>query len=385
MAIKIFSLEMLFGKTFYGKVTLIFLTGVPETIFFQVLSRTRPKMTTLFPACFYSRLRTAALFSIFTLLTIIDLHSAELVDRVVAVVNDEVITMSEVNEEGKGFFKKITEQAPATQMEEALGRAREEVLNNLIDKKLIAQEALKQNVSVSDEELQAAAEQMLSNNKITRETLDNQLAQMGMTYEAYLGTLRNQILQSKLVNYEIRSKIIITDNMILDYYDTHYTKHVSQGGYYLMQMGFIWGKDSTANGSAPAKYADKIDAKKRAERVRDLVLSGQDFRTLAQKFSDLPSAADGGDIGVFEEDEMAAYMREAVLKLNPGELSEVLETPSGYQFFKLLSSQDGQIVVQASFDSVKEEIRNKLYEEELKGEFDNWVKKIKEDAYIKKL
>lgn len=342
-------------------------------------------MIRLFSACSFFRLPTAALFILFTSLITTNLHSAELVDRVVAVVNDDVITMSEVDEEGKGFFKKITEQAPIAQQEDALRRAREEVLNNLIDKKLISQVAAKQNVSVSEEELQAAAEQMLINNKIDRETLDAQLAQMGMPYESYLGTLRNQILQSKLVNYEIRSKIIITDNMILDYYDTHYTKHVSQGGYYLMQMGFIWGRGSGTNGSVPAKYADKVDAKKRAERVRNLVLNGQDFRTLAQKFSDLPSAADGGDLGVFEEDEMAPYMRNAVLKLNPGEISEVIETPSGYQFFKLLSSQDGQIVVQASFESVKEEIRNKLYEEQLKSEFDLWVKKLKEDAYIKKL
>ncbi len=342
-------------------------------------------MTRRSSVCFFSRPRPIILFLLFASLAAGELHSAELVDRVVAVVNDEVITMSEVNEEGKGFFKKVTDQAPAAQLEEALRRAREEVLDNLIDKKMMAQEAAKQNVSVSEEELQAAAEQMLFNNKITRETLDAQLAQMGMAYDSYLDTLRNQILQSKLVNYEIRSKIIITDDMILDYYDTHYTKHVSQGGYYIMQMGFTWGKNSAARSSAPAKYADKMDAQKRAERVRELLLNGQDFRTLAQKFSDLPSAADGGDLGVFQEDEMAPYMQKVILKLSPGEISEVIETPSGYQFFKLLSSQDGQIVVQASFESVKDEIRNKLYEQELAGQFDDWIKKLKEDAYIKKL
>jgi peptidyl-prolyl cis-trans isomerase SurA len=312
------------------------------------------------------------------------LNAAQLVDRVVAVVNDDVITMSEVNDEGKGYFKKINEQAPPTQLEDALTRAREEVLGNLIDKKLIAQEAAKQGVSVSDEEVQAAAEQMLIGNKITREMLETQLGQMGMTYDAYLNTLHNQILQSKLVNYEIRSKIIITDDMILDYYDANYTRHVSDGGYYLMQMGFIWGT-SDDNASVAVKYADKMDAKKRAERVHALVIGGQDFRSLAQKFSDLPSAADGGDLGVFQKDDMAPYMQDAILKLNPGEISEVIETPSGYQFFKLLSSQDGQIVVQASFGSVKEEIREKLYDQKLKEQFDEWVINIKEQAYIKKL
>ncbi len=293
--------------------------------------------------------------------------------------------MSEVNEKGKSFFKKITEQAPSAQVEDALRRAREEILNNLIDKKLVAQEAAKQRVAVSDEELAAAAEQMLSSNNITRDMLDAQLGQMGMTYDGYLDTLHDQILQSKLINYEIRSKIIITDDMILDYYDTHYTKHVSGGGYYLMQMGFIWGKGSASDASAPVQYTDKMDAKKRADRVHALVADGQDFRTLAQKFSDLPSAADGGDLGVFQKDDMAPYMQDAILKLSPGEISEVIETPSGYQFFKLLSSEDGQIVVQASFSLVKEEIRNKLYDQELKGAFDEWVENIKKEAYIKKL
>ncbi len=310
--------------------------------------------------------------------------AAQLVDRVVAIVNEEVITMSEVNEEGKDHFKKIKNQAPPSQVEDALSHAREEILGNLIDKKLIAQEAAKTGVSVSQGELQAAMQQMLDNNKITKETLLVQLEKMGMDLDSLLDNLQNQILQSKLVNYEIRSKIIITDNMILDYYDTNYTKHISGGGYYLLQMGFVW-KKSGQQASAPNQDADKMDARKRAERVHALVSNGQDFRILAKKFSDLPSASDGGDLGVFQEDEMAPHMRDAVLKLEPGAISEIVTTPSGYQFFKLLSSKDGQIVVQASFASAKEEIRAKLYDEQLKGQFNEWVKNIKEQAYIKRL
>ncbi len=334
------------------------------------------------PLCSRALLTAIVLIAISPLTSSLD--AAQLVDRVVAVVNDDVITMSEVNSEGASYFRQINEKAPPAQVEDALARAREEVLDSLIDKKLIAHEAEKQNVTVSDEEVQAAAEQMLINNKITREILETQLAQTGMTYESYLNSLRNQILQSKLINYEIRSRIIITNDMVLDYYDTHYTKHISEGGYYLMQMGFIWGK-SSGNQSDAVKYADKMDAKKRAERVHALVTGGQDFRILAQKFSDLPSAADGGDLGIFQKEDMAPYMQDAILDLKPGSVSEIIETPSGYQFFKLLSSQDGQIVVQASFDSVKEEIRKKLYDEQLKKQFDEWVMDIKNNAYIDKL
>jgi peptidyl-prolyl cis-trans isomerase SurA len=308
---------------------------------------------------------------------------AELVDRVVAVVNDDVITMSEINEEGKGFFKKITEQAPADELATVLKRAREEVLDGLIDKKLIAQEAAKQKVTVSDEELEAARKQVIASNNMSPEQFRDQLKNMGMTEEVYRENLRNQILQSKLLTHEVRSKIIISDDMVLDYYDTRYTNRVEKGGYHLLQMGFLWKKDPRNPGKIDS--ASKLEARKKAERVHGLLESGQEFSDLARKFSELPSAGDGGNIGAFQKEDMADYMKGAIDSLAPGQVSKVVETPDGYQFFKLLSAQAGGIVVQAPYESVKEEIKKTLYEEKLKEEFEAWVKKIKVSAYIKKM
>jgi len=220
-------------------------------------------------------------------------------------------------------------------------------------------------------------------NQMSPEQFRDQLKKAGMTEAVYRENLRNQMLQSKLLNYEVRSKIIITDDMILDYYDTHYTNQVAEGGYYMLQMGFVAKKDSQSSGKVDA--ASMLEAKKRAERVLSLVESGQDFSSLAKKFSELPSAADGGNIGTFQEDEMAENMRAAVTSLKPGQVSKLVETPDGYQFFKLLSSQEGGVVVQAPYDSVKEEIKKTLYDEKLKAEFEAWVKKIKDAAYIKKM
>ncbi len=87
---------------------------------------------------------------------------------------------------------------------------------------------------------------------------------------------------------------------------------------------------------------------------------------MAEKFSDLPSASDGGDIGIFSLDEMAPAMRDAVATLNPGELSKIIETPAGYQFFKLLPGKENAKVDTAPSDAVKEEIREKIFEEKLK-------------------
>ena len=131
-------------------------------------------------------------------------------------------------------------------------------------------------------------------------------------------------------------------------------------------------------------YADKIDARRRAEEVRKLAEEGQDFRELAKIYSTLPSASDGGDIGVLQEDDMAADMRDAIVSLKPGQVSKILETPVGFQFFKLLASKEG-VDPASSYESAKNGIRDILYTKQLRKEFDTWLKDLKEQAYIKKM
>lgn len=308
---------------------------------------------------------------------------AEIVDRVVAEVNSEVITLSELEEEGQGLFRKIALEVPAQERLRAIEQVRKDILRSMVDRKLIEQEAAQQGIIVTEEEVDAAFNQMLEATRTSRETLLNELAQNGMDEQMYRTNLRSQIYQNRLLNREVRSKIIITEEAILDYYDTSYTKHIPEGGYYLLQLGIDWG-ETEGEDLDPAILAErKLSALERAERVHKLAVSGSDFRELARKFSDLPSAAEGGDIGVFEEDEMASYMKQAVTGLTPGQVSDIIETPVGFQFFKLLSSKEGGIVTQAPYSEVKEDIREILYNQELGKEFDNWIKSIRDKAYIK--
>lgn len=314
---------------------------------------------------------------ILLLTSIHPLYAADIVDRVVAVVNDDVITMSEVNQEGKALFRRIAEQIPPDRLEEALQQARQNVVEELIDKKILQQEARKYDLKVTDEEVDRALKRILERNNTTMEQFRSELAAMGMNEQQYRENLRSQILSSKLVNMEVRSKVIIPEEKIIDYYDTHYMERMGDGGYYLLQIGINIDPD------IPDPERARTEARKKAEQIRERALAGEDFKELAKKYSDLPSAADGGDIGVFKADEMAPAMREAVINLKPGEISAIVETTSGFQIFKLLSSKQGQIVARAPYDEVKEEIRNILYQQETKELFDHWLKKMRENAYIK--
>ncbi len=307
--------------------------------------------------------------------------SAEVVDKVVAVINDEVITLSELEEETNTVFKSITKENPEAPVAEALEKAREIALNSMIESRLIQQKATKYNVTVTDADVNAAYEKMRTGMSLDPDEFRHKLEISGLTEESYRIKLKEQILQSRLLSFDVRSKIIVSEEMILDYYDENYTSRVNEGSFYLLQIGMSWPKTDD-----PEKLAaDKKETRERAERVHKLAESGQDFKSLAEKFSDLPSASDGGDIGTFTVDEMARSMRDAVGSLKPGEISEIVETPTGYQFFKLLSGDKNAIVVTASYESVKEEIREKIFEEKLKAAYAEWVTKLKNEAYIKKL
>ena len=304
---------------------------------------------------------------------------ANIIDSCVAVINDDVITLSEVNEAGKPMFQRVAEQVPPEQLADALKQARQTVIEKLIEKRLLVQQAEQMQISVSDEDVERALAQILERNSTTMEQFKSELAKMGMDEQQYRENLRDQLLGSKLINYEVRSKVIVPEEKIIDYYDQHYTEQVGAGGYYILQIGVTLDKEGMPADPVEATKA----ARKKAERILSLAMGGQDFKQLARQYSDLPSAVDGGDIGAFQEDEMAEYMRDPVTSLKPGEISPVVESPNGYMLFKLLSSQEGKIITKVPYESVKEEIRNTLYQQEMEKRYDTWLEEIRNQAYIK--
>ena len=308
---------------------------------------------------------------------------AELLDRVVAVVNNDVITLSELEKEGAPFYREISAKTPATSLAETLQQAREHVLDRIIERRLITQKAKAGNISVSDAEVDAALEQMLAQSRLSKPEFLAKLKEDGLTETAYRENLRDQVLQTKVVNADVRSKVVITDEEITAYYAGHNTTQASSGGYYLLQIGISWktGRDS----SPETLETDKNSARKEAEKVLEMARDGEDFKALARKYSSMPSAADGGDIGVFQLDEMAPDMQQAVKNLKPDEVSDIIETPEGYQFFKLVNSEDGTKAAMTPPEQEKEEIRNKLYDQQLKKAYEEWMDNLKNEAYIQKL
>jgi len=303
---------------------------------------------------------------------------AKLVDKVVAVVNGEVITSTELDQASQIIVAKLRQTTPYAELEKALTEARKETLNELIEDLLIAQKAREFKIDVTTEQINNAIERIAADNGLTVAQLYKELAKSNITEEEYRRKLGNQIRRSKLLNYEVGSRIVISEEKARQYYDTVYTRQKIAGGYHIMQIGFTWGTEESSSST-------REGASQRAENIRKMVLEGQDFRELARSFSDLPSGKDGGDLGFFKEDEMAEYMQKIIVALQPGQISDVVEAPGSFQFFLLLDRNIGGKAEFAPFELVSGEIEGKLGQEELKKNYEKWMKELRDQALIKEL
>lgn len=304
-------------------------------------------------------------------------YGGDCVDRVVAVVNDDVILQTELEKAGGEYFERIRMKAPAGEVESAIEKARGEVLSSLIDNMIVKQKAAELGITVEEAEIDNAITQILSDNNATLEQFRKELAKVNVSMQDYRNNLRNQILQSRLVGQQVRSRIVIVEEDIREYYEKEYTQEKGESGYYILQIGFNWKNLVTLDG------VSQEEAREKAEAIRARVLAGESFGELARSYSDFPSATDGGNLGLIKKDEMAAYMRDAILSMHPGDISPIIETGSTFQFFKLLSSREGDLVVKAPYESVKDEIREILYRQEMEKDYKAWVENLREQAYIK--
>ncbi len=318
-------------------------------------------------------------FLVLLLLVIAAAASAEVVDQVAAVVNDDVITTSELEKEAQEQYRAAVQNGRDDDILTSMEIIREKALNSIIDRKLIEQKAKEMNVEVTEEEVEQAFNQNVARSGVPKEVFLYQMHNAGVREKSYRRNLHTSLLQAKLVNIDVHSKIVITNEMVKRYYQKHYVREIDGKVYSLLQMGFSWGVD------ADGRERSRENALELARKIRADVLIGKDFARLARKYSDLPSAVDGGDIGDFTLGDMTKQMADTVRDLRPSEVSDIVETDDSYQFYQLAAIKNHLTEVKDSFKNVEKEIRKELHQQKLRQAYKKWIATLKANAYIKKL
>ena len=147
-------------------------------------------------------------------------EKSEVIDRIVAVVNDEVITLSDLNDALAPYESKIREMNYPLEKEiQVRFKLREDIISQLVEKRLTDQQVDKKNIKIGEAEVDRAIERVKSLNRFTDESLRMQLKNQGMDYDSYRNEIRSQLQRNRLVSYEVKSKIVITDEDVQAYYD----------------------------------------------------------------------------------------------------------------------------------------------------------------------
>ncbi len=285
----------------------------------------------------------------------------EVLDRIVAVVNEDIITLVDLDKALKPYYLELEKTAyPVEKKEAVINKLRREMVEKLVEFKLIEHEAERLHIRVTDKELKAAIDRTLDEQGITEDELKQALLKEKITFEQYKNDMRSKILQPKLINRIIKANVIITDEEVEKYYGNHLDQYKGSKKYYLKNI---------------LNPSEQV-----IEMARELLDQGHDFSEIAKKYSTAPNAAAGGDLGSFELDAFADNIKDSIESLEKGQYTDVILTDGGFQIFFI---ENIELTKGKTVQAVKDEIVRKLYAAKAEKKYYEWLKGLKEKSLVK--
>ena len=297
----------------------------------------------------------------------------EIIDRIVAVVNSDIITLYDLNRAFKPYEDNIKAlRYPPAKERETLFQVRKDLLDQLIDSKLADQEIERAQITVSEGDIDRTIERLKETRSFTDEQLREGLSRQGMTMEEYRKEIKEQILRTKLVNREVKSKIVITSEDVKAYYDNHQDQYAGKKGYYLYNI-FV-------RLSPGAATSERENAMAEIGDVRARLNQGFPFEEMVNELKTSTSRVQGTDLGLYSLEELSEQLQAAVAKLKAGEYSEILNTEFGPQVIYVQKIQETPT---KSLDEIEAEIEEILYNESVDNRYQDWLEDLRKRSLIK--
>ena len=256
-------------------------------------------------------------------------QSAQLVDRIVAVVNKDVITLSELNAAVGTVERQLRRQGTAAPPRAVLER---QMLERLIVDKAQLQRARETGIRIDELQLDRAVQRIAENNKLTLADFRRALERDGVPFDAWRQDLREQIMVSRLRERDVDEKIQVSDSevdLFLEEMKANPARAEYNASHILVRV---------PEQSSPERIEE---ARARALKARAEAASGVDFAKVAATYSDAPDALEGGAIGWRAHQRLPELIAGALSRMKPGEVSEPLRSPAGFHVLKLHDRRDG--------------------------------------------
>jgi peptidyl-prolyl cis-trans isomerase SurA len=317
--------------------------------------------------------RPIALFFLFAMVFVFGPHRVygEVFNRVVAIVNDDVITLYELNQQIRVMTGSTAEDLREKDEERYL-EARRKILQFMIDEKCAQEKIQEMGIKIPPEQIDARIESVKKRNRWTHEDLLAALKQDGITLEELREKIKTDLERAELINYQVKSKIIIREEQITQYYEEHKEDFSSEETVHLAGIFLIRRN--------PKDEEESLKLKAKGEEILAKLKNGEDFAALCKKFSQGPGSDEGGDLGSFKADQLDPELRKAVAGIEEGGFTDLIIKPNGIQILKLIKRQKAQA---HPLEEVREDIYATLYQEEVNRRYEAWIQELRKETYTK--
>jgi peptidyl-prolyl cis-trans isomerase SurA len=297
-----------------------------------------------------------------------------IVEEIVARVNNDVITREDLQHARDSLNTEVQEgcqNCTPDQVRAELATKEKNLLRDLIDQSLLVQRAKDDNINVDGEVIKRLDAIRINAKLPDMETLEKEVTKSGQDFEDFKSQIKNQLLTQEVIRKEVGSRIIISHEDVVKYYEAHKKDFVRPEMVVLREI-FV----STEN-----KPASDVPAlRKKAENLRDRVLkNGDDFGELAKHFSDSSTAQQSGELGAFERSQLDPNVSAKVFALSRGQMTDVMETKTGFEILQVRERYDAG---EQPLDKVEPEITNRLYEQKMEPGLRAYLQTLREDSYV---
>jgi peptidyl-prolyl cis-trans isomerase SurA len=293
--------------------------------------------------------------------------------EIVARVNSDVITLAEYQKAEQQLRDEVTHDCqgcPQVQIDSQFKDQQKDLLRGLIDQALMAQRAKDMGISVETEVNKRLDEVRQQNGLATLADLQKGVEASGLTWEEYKTTIRNGLLQKEVVRREVGSHVEITRDEVKQYYDAHPQEFTLPERVVLSEILL------STDGKTPEQLAS---IRNKAEGLRTSVLNGDDFNQVARLYSEGTTAKDGGGLGTFKRGELAPQLEAVVFQMSKGQISEVIQTRSGFEILKV---EDHLQAGLQPFEKVEADIRSTIYAQKMQPRMRDYLAELREQSYI---
>jgi len=289
----------------------------------------------------------------------------EVTDKVEIIVNDEMITRREIDSSLAPVYDKYKTVYSGEELISKLVEARQNIVSQLIDDRLVYSEAKRLNVQVSEEEVDERMEQTYKNFG-TKEEFKKVLSMQQITEKELRDRYREQIASRRLVDQKVGSKVVITPSEAIEYYNKHVTEFSEPEELNVLNIMIKPGED-------PKRSATLI------QDILKRLNEGCDFGGLAKIYSEGPGAEEGGSMGYVKRGDLMPQIEGPIFNLKDGEISGVIQTSAGYHIFKVVDRKSAKT---RTLNEARDDVEGAIFRQKVNEKIKVWIATLRKNAYI---